>query len=49
MNVYSLVLQGQPKKQIRIVGARWLVAAAGEAEHAFVSMLKHDFGPEGES
>lgn len=25
------------------------MAAAGEAEHAFVSMLKHGFGPEGES
>lgn len=25
------------------------MAAAGEAEHAFVSMLKHGFGHEGES
>lgn len=36
MNVYSLILQGRPKKQIGFVGARGLLAAVGNAAHAFV-------------
>lgn len=52
INVYSLILQGRPKKQISFAGARWLLAAVGDAAHTFVFMhtaTKHGFGPEGAS
>lgn len=38
ITVNSLTLQGRPKKQISFVGARWLLAAVGNAAHAFVFM-----------
>ena len=38
ITVNSLTLQGRPKKQISFVGARWLLAAVGDAAHAFVFM-----------